>query len=106
MADAVSTEVEQGVAVITIDRPQARNAVNRAVALGEAEGAEVGLEALAAVAEPQRLASWLPYQAARAGLCAKAGREGEAADALKAALALHPAPAERLFLERRLRQFS
>jgi RNA polymerase sigma-70 factor (ECF subfamily) len=87
---------------LLVVRPSPVAEVNRAVALGEAEGAEVGLEALSAVAEPQRLAGWLPYQAARAGLCAKAGRDAEAADALKAALALEPAPAERLFLERRL----
>jgi RNA polymerase sigma-70 factor (ECF subfamily) len=83
-------------------RPSAVAEVNRAVALGEAENAEAGLTALAAVAGQERLAAWLPYQAARAGLCARAGRDGDAAEALKAALSLHPAPAERLFLERRL----
>ena len=80
-------------------RPNVVTAVNRAVALGEAAGAEAGLEALARACAPQ---DWLPYQAARAGLCAKAGRSAEAAKALKAALALGPAPAERLFLQRRL----
>ncbi len=83
-------------------RPSAVAAVNRAVAVAEAQTADAGLAALAAVEGPERLAAWLPYQAARAGLCAKAGHEAEAAEALKAALALHPAPAERLFLERRL----
>ena len=34
MADEVLTEVSDGVAVITINRPQARNAVNGAVARG------------------------------------------------------------------------
>lgn len=87
-------------------RPSAVAEVNRAVALGEAQGAEVGLEALACVAEPERLAGWLPYQAARAGLCAKAGRKGEAAEALRRALDLQPAPAERLFLERRLAELA
>jgi RNA polymerase sigma-70 factor (ECF subfamily) len=80
-------------------RPNVVTAVNRAVAVGEARGAEAGLAALAAANAPE---DWLPYQAARAGLCAKAGRDAEAAQALKAALALGPAPAERLFLERRL----
>src|SRR5207302_8651256 len=83
-------------------RPSAVAAVNRAVAIAEAQSAEAGLAALAAVEGTDRLAAWLPYQAARAGLYAMAGREAEAATALKAALALHPAPAERLFLERRL----
>jgi len=92
-------------ALITV-RPSAVAEVNRAVALGEAEGAEVGLDALSSVADPERLAGWLPYQAARAGLCAKAGRNAEAADALRRALALQPAPAERLFLERRLAELA
>ncbi len=88
-------------------RPSAVAEVNRAVALGEAQGAEAGLQALAAVdAEPERLAGWLPYQAARAGLCAKAGRSAEAAEALRRALDLEPAPAERLFLERRLAELA
>jgi RNA polymerase sigma-70 factor (ECF subfamily) len=83
-------------------RPSAVAEVNRAVAVGEAEGADAGVAALAAVQGQDRLAGWLPYQAARAGLSALAGRQAEAAAALRAALALQPAPAERLFLERRL----
>jgi RNA polymerase sigma-70 factor (ECF subfamily) len=83
-------------------RPSAVAAVNRAVAVGEAEGPAAGLAALAAVGDQDRLTGWLPYHAARAGLYAMAGRDGEAAQALKTALALRPAPAERLFLERRL----
>ncbi|MFL5297377.1 MAG: RNA polymerase sigma factor [Phenylobacterium sp.] len=80
-------------------RPGAVTEVNRAVAIGEAQGPAAGLAALAAAGAPQH---WLPYQAARAGLCAKAGRDAEAREALTAALALDPAPAERLFLQRRL----
>jgi RNA polymerase sigma-70 factor (ECF subfamily) len=83
-------------------RPSAVAAVNRAVAVGEAETPEAGLAALAAVEGQARLAGWLPYQAARAGLFAKAGRDAEAAEALRAALALSPAPAERMFLTHRL----
>jgi RNA polymerase sigma-70 factor (ECF subfamily) len=92
-------------ALLTV-RPSPIAAVNRAVALAEAQGPDAGLAALAAVEGPERLAAWLPYQAARAGLFAKAGREAEAAEALRAALALQPAPAERLFLERRLTSLS
>ncbi len=40
MSDAVRTEVADGVAVITIDRPQARNAVNGEVARGIAAAIE------------------------------------------------------------------
>lgn len=88
-------------ALLTV-RPTPIAAVNRAVALAEAQGPDAGLAALGGVETPERLAGWLPYQAARAGLFAKAGRTVEAAEALRAALALHPAAAERLFLERRL----
>jgi RNA polymerase sigma-70 factor (ECF subfamily) len=75
------------------------------VALGEAFGMERGLRALGEL-EADRLRDWLPFHAARAGLAAKAGRTVEACEALRAALQLSPAPAERLFLERRLRALS
>lgn len=84
-------------------RPHAATAVNRAVAIGEARGAEAGL---AALSEVQGVRDWLPYQAALAGLSAKAGRRAEAAQALRATLALQPAPAERLYLEQQLRRLS
>jgi enoyl-CoA hydratase len=41
MADEVSVEVDGGIAVITINRPQARNAVNEAVASGIAAAIDV-----------------------------------------------------------------
>jgi len=85
--------------VLAAVRPHAATAVNRAVAVGEARGAEAGLAALAEVAGVE---GWLPYQAALAGLAAKAGRRPEAKAAYRAALALKPAPAERLYLERQL----
>ena len=86
-------------------RPTPVTRVNRAVALGEAFGAAAGLAALAEI-DSERLEAWLPWHAARAGLFAKAGDKRRAREALKAALALKPAPAERLFLERRLRALS
>lgn len=85
---------------LMVVRPTAATAVNRAVAIGEARGAAAGLAALADV---EGMAGWLPYQAARAHLCALARRYGEAAEALGMALRLGPAPAERLYLEQRLR---
>ena len=83
-------------------RPNAVVAVNRAVALGEAQGADAGLQALDQVSGDGRLQAWLPYQATRAALCRNAGRLEDAREALVAALALKPPPAERLFLERTL----
>lgn len=87
--------------VLASIRPSVVTQVNRAVAVGEALGADHGLAALAAI-DTSRLGAWLPYHAARAGLCAAAGRTADAREALTAALALSPPPAERLFLERRL----
>ena len=87
---------------LTLFRPDSVTAVNRAVAVGEARGALAGLAALDAVKGIGRLTRWLPYQAARAGLCGRAGLKGDAAVAYHAALALDPAPAERLYLQRRL----
>ncbi|WP_293382227.1 DUF6596 domain-containing protein [Phenylobacterium sp. SCN 70-31] len=84
-------------------RPHPAVAVNRAVAWGEAYGAEAGLALLGAVTG---LDAWLPYQAARAHLCARAARAPEAARAWTVALALDPPPAERLYLERRLRELA
>lgn len=84
-------------------RPHAATAVNRAVAIGEAQGADAGLAALATI---QGVDDWLPYQAALAALSARAGRLDAAAAAYAAALALGPAPAERLFLEARRRGLS
>lgn len=81
-------------------RPHAATAVNRAVAIGEARGAEAGLAELARI---EGVADWLPYQAALAGLNARAGRREDARAAYRAALALGPAPAERLYLEAQLR---
>jgi RNA polymerase sigma-70 factor (ECF subfamily) len=82
-------------------RPNAATAVNRAVAIGEARGPEAGLAALAQI---EGMDGWLPFQAARAGLCARVGRSAEAAAALQAALALGPAPAERMYLQAQLRR--
>ena len=86
--------------VLAAIRPHAATAVNRAVAIGEARGAGAGLAALAQVTGVE---GWLPYQAALAGLSRIAGDADAAARATRAALALDPAPAERLYLERRLR---
>ncbi|MDQ0465993.1 RNA polymerase sigma-70 factor (ECF subfamily) [Caulobacter ginsengisoli] len=75
-------------------RPGPVTAVNRAVAVGEAQGPEAGLAAL-----PPPM-DWLPWHAARAHLLEQAGHVPEALEALRAALAMEPPPAERLFLQR------
>ena len=75
--------------------------LNRAVALAEVEGAPAALAEVDAL-DGEALAGFAAYQAVRADLLRRVGRPGEAAQALRAALALDPAPAERLWLERRL----
>lgn len=83
-------------------RPGPVVAVNRAVALAGAQGPAAGLAALEAIADSPGVAHWLPWQAARAELLARAGAADAAAEAYRAALALNPPPAERLFLAARL----
>ena len=88
-------------ALLTLrDDPVTR--LNRAVALAEVEGAAAGLAQVDALAGPQA-ERWLPWHAARAHLLARLGRGAEAALAFDAALALGPAPAERLYLQARRR---
>lgn len=79
-------------------RPSPVAALNRAVALGEAEGPSAGLAALEDLTE---LEGFAPWQAARGHLLARLGRAEEAAAALTRALVLIETPAERAFLERR-----
>ena len=80
-------------------RPTAVVALNRAVAVGELEGADAGLAALDAL-EYEGLAAYQPYHATRADLLARAGRGEEARDAYDRAIELSGNPAERGFLER------
>ena len=93
-------DIETLYLALSILRPGPVTEVNRAVAVGESQGANAGLEALNAIRTDRDLKAWLPWQAAYASLCARAGYRAQARDAYDAALALGPAPAERLFLER------
>ncbi|MGE0857757.1 MAG: RNA polymerase sigma factor [Gammaproteobacteria bacterium] len=77
-------------------------ALNRAVALGMRDGPEAGLAALAPLAADPELAAYQPLHAARAGLCARAGREAEARAAYAQALALTTHDPEKRYLEQRL----
>jgi RNA polymerase sigma-70 factor (ECF subfamily) len=81
-------------------RPSPMVALSRVLALAQVEGADAGLAALGEL-PAERLELARPYHAARADLLARAGRTGEAAAALDAALALGPPRAERLWLEQR-----
>jgi len=76
-------------------------AINRAVALAEAQGAAAGLAALAAMAGDERLAQYQPYWAARAELLARTGERAEAQAAYDQAIGLEADPAVRRFLQRR-----
>lgn len=76
-------------------------ALNRAIALAETRGADVGLEALDALAREKRLADYQPYWAARAGLLARAHQHVAADEAYARAIGLENDPAVRAFLSRR-----
>jgi RNA polymerase sigma-70 factor, ECF subfamily len=78
--------------------------LNRAVAVGRAEGAAHGLALLAAIPPEQAagLDRYQPYHAARAALLRAAGDLAAAADAYRRAIALTETDAERRFLERQL----
>jgi RNA polymerase sigma-70 factor (ECF subfamily) len=79
-------------------RPNAVVALNRAVAVGEADGPAAGLRALDEL-EPA-LSDYQPYHATLADLLARAGRNEEATAAYARAIELTTNPAERSFLER------
>jgi RNA polymerase sigma-70 factor (ECF subfamily) len=76
--------------------------VNRAVAVGFAEGAEAGLVALAPLADDPLLEAYVPLHAARAELLRRAGDPAGAAEAYRRAIALTGNDVERAELERRL----
>jgi RNA polymerase sigma-70 factor (ECF subfamily) len=74
--------------------------LNRLVAVAEVFGVEAALAQLEEL-RSERLEGFLPYHALRADLLRRAGRREDAYEAYCAALALGPAPAEALWLERR-----
>lgn len=76
---------------------------NRAVAVGMAYGPAAGLEILARVGDHPQLARWPQLHIARAELLSRLGRDEEARNAYRTALDLDPPPAERAYLERRMR---
>lgn len=77
-------------------------AVNRAVAIGRADGSVSGWRALEAIENNDALAGYYPYHAARADALMRLGRVAEAAQSLRRALALGPVEPVRRLLARRL----
>jgi len=76
---------------------------NRAVAVAMAEGPAAGLVILDALAHHPQLQRWAQLHIARAELLRRLRRDGDAADAYRAALDLEPAAASRSFIVRRMR---
>jgi RNA polymerase sigma-70 factor (ECF subfamily) len=76
-------------------------ALNRAAAVGMADGPEQGLRLLAELEAGGALGGYHLLPAARADLLRRLGRLAEAAAAYDAALALSPSDVERRYLERR-----
>ena len=76
-------------------------AINRAIAIAEAQGPGTGLAALDALSGDARLSEYQPYWAARAGLLARAGAAEAAAHAYDRAIGLEADPAVRRFLQKR-----
>ncbi|MBN6039936.1 RNA polymerase sigma factor [Amycolatopsis sp. 195334CR] len=80
--------------------------LNRAVAVGMAEGPAAGLLLLDELAEGGELAGYHLLPAARADLLRRLGRAAEAAVAYREALELASTDAERRYLEKRLAEVS
>lgn len=78
-------------------------ALNRAIAIGQRDGAERGLEALRAIADRERLAHYPFYPAAMGELELQRGNRDAARRHFKAALPLARNQTERRHLEKRIR---
>jgi RNA polymerase sigma-70 factor (ECF subfamily) len=77
-------------------------ALNRAIAIGQARGAELGLRALDDIERPDRLADYPFFAAARGELLSKIGRADEAAAEFARALAAARNPSETQLLKAKL----
>jgi RNA polymerase sigma-70 factor (ECF subfamily) len=102
-ATATATDWSQIVALydlLHVHLPNPVVAMNRAIAIGERDGAEAGLGALDAV-DAAALDEYQPFHATRADLLARAGHRTDAVAAYDRALELTTNPTERRFLEDR-----
>jgi RNA polymerase sigma-70 factor, ECF subfamily len=91
-------------AVLLRRHPSPVVALNRAAAVGMADGPEHGLRLIAEIEAGGALEGYHLLPAAKADLLRRLGRRAEAADAYDAALALAQSDAERRYLERRRRE--
>lgn len=101
--DAAATDWDQIVTLydqLTAIRPNAVVALNRAIAIGERDGATAGLTALDAIGSTA-LDAYQPFHATRADLLARTGRVDEARAAYDRAIGLSGNVPERAFLEDR-----
>jgi len=78
--------------------------LNRAIAVGMAEGPRAGLAALARLATSRRLDGYYLLPAAQADLSRRAGQQADAAAYYRLAIDLAPTEPERRYLERRVSQ--
>ncbi|XUZ97758.1 RNA polymerase sigma factor [Streptomyces araujoniae] len=104
-ADVESTDWAQIVAlydVLLTLTPSPVVAVNRAVAVAMRDGPGAGLALLDALGGEPRLQTYGPYAVARGDLLTRLGRDGEAAEAYRAALELAGTEPERAALRRKL----
>jgi RNA polymerase sigma-70 factor (ECF subfamily) len=83
-------------------RPSPVVALNRAIAIAQRDGPERGLDAIRAIAEPDRLASYPFYHAALGEFEFQSGRQSTAREHFQTALVLARNPMERRFLEKRM----
>ena len=79
-------------------------ALNRAIAIGQRDGATQGLEALGAISDSERLGRYPFYPAALGELELRRGNQGRARAHFLTAAGLARNDVERRFLERRLRE--
>ncbi len=103
--DFASTDWPQIVAlydVLARLAPSPVVALNRAAAVAMRDGAAAGLELLDRLAGEPKLRDYHPFRAARADLLHRLGRDDEAAQAYREAIALAGTESEQDFLRRRL----